>query len=725
MRYFLSSPRSAAMRFTRALPIRSTFHTRQYTTRGEGSATTIVDLARRVSSTLWDDCPGIPYNNPFLARVLENMTSDYYSDYPAVTERHDYDTKDSTSYSYRKLGTDIYGTRKEILKIKEVEGALRDYDRSYRGFSVGLMADRSYEFVVNLLTLMSIGARPVLISNTSKPAEIQNLMQTARTPFLIPPSKFFKEQPWVQDFIRDHPDYKIWSNEALESWKDARPLSEEQLAQEYTIPTSKTKQGTILFTSGTTGNPKAVFTDISSISQQCSALRSLWEYNEEDRLLHVLPNHHIHGLVNCLLTPLTSGSAVEFITQPFNAHKVLERISKPPSVDFPPITMFHGVPTMYSSFISAYESYDDSRKEKTMKGLRRLRVAVCGSAALPVPIAKKWEQITGSIPLERYGMTETGMVLSNSLDVSLRRLGSVGYPMPGVHVHLIDPNDRLIMVPDVPGKLVVRWHNESQLFHKYWNDVKATNKAKVKPEQIAQRALDKIEDGKVMMKTMKLKKFDRRALRQKVRDYWFRTGDMAVRGEDGEYYMLGRESVDILKVAGHLVSALEIEREILTLKEILEVAVVGVKSAKFGSIPQAIIGLKPEYAQKLNSPQRPQEPEGESGEGEGEGITGADYKKELINSLRKRMREKLSEEKLPRRWIIVDSIPRNAMGKVNKKQLLADETLFPKGLDGEVSKKETSELDNSGEANEIIEQEEVEEEEEGEDQDDTKVEGKE
>ncbi|KAK6519466.1 hypothetical protein TWF281_003300 [Arthrobotrys megalospora] len=646
------------MRFTRRLLLRNSFHTHPYTIREEGTVSNIKDIARRVTSTIWDDCPGVPYNHSYLIRLLETMKSQTYSDYPAITERQDYDVKDSMTYSYRKLGSDIFGTRKNLLALEDIKKELIAEEVS-RGFSAGLVADRSYEFVVNLLSLFSIGARPVLISNTSKPTEITSLMETAKANFLIPPSKFLK-QPWIQEFTKEHPEHTLWSNKSLESWKNIPPLREDKLAQEYQIPISLMKQGTILFTSGTTGKPKAVFTDIPSISRQCSSLRNLWEYNQEDRILHVLPNHHIHGLVNCLLTPLTAGSAIEFINQPFNPHKVLERIAQPPSVDFPPITMFHGVPTMYASFISAYESYPSSKKEEIAKGLQSLRVAVCGSAALPVPIAQKWEEITGTIPLERYGMTETGMVFSNSIDTSLRKLGSVGYPMPNVHAHLIDPNDRLIMVPNVPGKLVVRWHKQSQLFHKYWNDIHATNKARAKPEQVAAFAIDKIEDGKVMIKTIK-KKPKSRATRQKLKDDWFRTGDMAVRGEDGEYYMLGRESVDIMKVAGHLVSALEVEREILSSPEIAEVAVVGVKSETFGHIPHAIISLKRQYAEKYNSE--------------------SEYKKELVSSLRKRMREKLSEEKLPRRWIVTDAIPRNAMGKVNKKQLLADRTFFPRVTD--------------------------------------------
>ncbi|KAK6358589.1 hypothetical protein TWF730_007915 [Orbilia blumenaviensis] len=657
------------MRHARGLLVRNPFHLHSHIRRGQGVLNNVRYLSERVPSTIWDDCPGVPHNHAYLVSLLETMQSIRYSDYPAITERSDYNVKNPTTYSYRKLGTDIFATRKHLLAVEEIKKTLEAPEIT-RGFSIGLIADRSYEFVVNLLSIFSIGARPVLISNTSKPTEVSSLMETAKTTLLITPSKFL-QQPWLEEFGRNNLNCTAWANGDLESWKNASPLNEDQFAQEYTLDTSLTKQGTLLFTSGTTGKPKAVFTDISSISSQCSGLRDLWEYTQEDRILHVLPNHHIHGLVNCVLTPLSAGSAVEFITQPFNAHKVLERIAQPPSVDFPPITMFHGVPTMYSSFISAYESYPAPKQEEIAKGLRSLRVAICGSAALPVPVAEKWADITGTIPLERYGMTETGMVLSNSVDPSLRKLGSVGYPMPGVNAHLVDPNDRLIMVPNVPGKLVVRWHKRSQLFHKYWNDIKATNKARVKPEQVAPFAIEKIEDGKVMIKTLKLKRKSEIS-RQKLKDDWFRTGDMAVRGEDGEYYMLGRESVDIMKVAGHLVSALEIEREILSLPEIAEVAVVGVKSEVFGSIPHAIIALKQEYAQKHDS-----EPE---------------YKRELVSSLRSRIREKLSEEKLPRRWIITDAIPRNAMGKVNKKELLGNKAFFPKSEAVE-KKSDTKETD--------------------------------
>ncbi|KAF3906474.1 hypothetical protein ABW20_dc0106241 [Dactylellina cionopaga] len=497
-----------------------------------------------------------------------------------------------------------------------------------------------------------MGFRPVLIAKHSRPAEIAQLMLTGKTLSVIFPNNLL-EDPNTQQFMKEYPKYQVVTNTELGT---GGLLKLSELRSEYQLSTPKRNQGTILFTSGTTGNPKGVFTDMSSITTQCNRLRSTWEYTHEDHILHVLPTHHIHGLINALLTPLATGSSIEFCTQPFNAQKILERIALPDSVNFPRVTMFHGVPTMYASFISAYETFSPSKQEEIAAALRRLRVAVCGSAALPVPIAEKWKKITGAIPLERYGMTETGMVFSNTLDPEQRILGSVGYPFPGIIAHLMDPNKRIIPVSGVPGELIIQWQEPSQLFRKYWGEAKATNKAMVEPNLILPNGFDGVKDGHVQIKDIRFRK-NSDPIKKILRDGWFRTGDVAMRGDNGELFMLGRASVDVFKVAGHLVSALEVERQIISLEEIEGVAVVGVPSERFGKIPQAIVKLKPTYAQRHKS--------------------NPNYKKEMVSSLRKRLGELLSPEKMPRKWILVDEIPRNAMGKVNKKELLADKTLFP------------------------------------------------
>ncbi|KAF3915810.1 hypothetical protein ABW21_db0204309 [Orbilia brochopaga] len=493
-----------------------------------------------------------------------------------------------------------------------------------------------------------MGLRPALISNAAKPKEIKHLMATAEASQLIVPSRLPDNETYQDLPAFNTTEWAVWQ----------KPLRRTQLEQEYRCESTKAYQGIILYTSGTTGQPKAVFTNIAAISGQCNTLCNAWKYTPDDHILHALPLHHIHGLSNALLTPLSAGSTIEFVSGQFNAIDVLERIARPPSAEFPQVTMFHGVPTMYSAFIAAYDAMPPAKQETIADGLRRLRVAVCGSAALPAPIAQKWKNITGTIPLERYGMTETGMVLSNPIDPELRISGSVGWPLANRLVYIIDPKNRIIDIPGVPGELVVQWQPWVSMFDRYWGNPMVTARSMVRPVQVDSHVVKGVVDGVVELK--KQRKGIKRGIQHTINDSFFRTGDMAMRGKHGEYYILGRASVDIIKVAGHLVSTLEVEREILGLDEVAEAVVLGVPSERFGQLPYAIIVLKPAVAAQLT----------------------ADGRKKFKRSAMQRLRSVLSAEKLPRKWIIVDSIPRNAMGKVNKKELLENRAFVPKADNG-------------------------------------------
>ncbi|KAF3911666.1 hypothetical protein AA313_de0202736 [Arthrobotrys entomopaga] len=409
---------------------------------------------------------------------------------------------------------------------------------------------------------------------------------------------------------------------------------------------------------------------MDSVEIQCTTLRNAWKYDPQDHILHVLPTHHIHGLVNALLTPLSSGSSVEFTKEPFDARKVLKRISSPTTQQqqLDRVTMFHGVPTMYSSFLSAYDTMSPSEQAETRAGLKRLRVAVCGSAALPVPVAERWKQITGEVPLERYGMTETGMTFSNSLNPEDRIIGSVGYPMAGIKALLLDHKQRIIDVNGVAGNLAIQWEpkakgRSSPLFTEYWNKRSAMNKQLVIPEEVKEDMVERYEDNKVVMKLQDDTK-ERGATRRKLDTVWFKTGDMAKRGPNGEMILLGRSSVDIINVGGHLVSALEIERKLLTLEGIGEAAVIGLPSEKFGHIPAAVVALKPDYAKRYEEDE--------------------EYRRKFVPNFRKELRAVLSSEKLPRVWHVMDKIPKNQMGKVNKVTL--SKAVFPETVERDKTK---------------------------------------
>ena len=175
---------------------------------------------------------------------------------------------------------------------------------------------------------------------------------------------------------------------------------------------------------------------------------------------------------------------------------------------------------------------------------------VSGSAALPAGVHRRWEEITGQRLLERYGMTEIGMALSNPYEGE-RRPGAVGIPLPGVAVRLKNDEGRVVTSEDEPGEIQI---GGPAVFLEYWN----------RPEITA----ESFDDG------------------------WFRTGDIAVR-EKGYYRIMGRSSVDIIKSGGYKLSALEIETVLLDHPAIAECAVLGVEDATWGeSVAAAIVTAK-------------------------------------------------------------------------------------------------------------------------------------
>ena len=297
----------------------------------------------------------------------------------------------------------------------------------------------------------------------------------------------------------------------------------------------------IIYTSGTTGRPKGAVTTHQMIGAQISSLISAWRWTPSDRLLLVLPLHHVHGIINGLGCALAIRATCEML-YPFDAQKVWQRLASGE------VTVFTAVPTIYHRLIAAWEAAAPETQRIWSDGVRRLRLMMSGSAALPVQMLERWRQITGHTLLERYGMTEIGMALSNPL-IGDRRPGFVGSPLPGVEVRLVDEQGIEVPAGD-PGELEVRGPN---VFLEYWR----------RPEETAQA----------------------------FRGDWFRTGDLAVLA-DGSYRLLGRLSVDIIKTGGFKVSALEIEEVLRTHPCIAECAVVGVADAEWGERVSAAVELR-------------------------------------------------------------------------------------------------------------------------------------
>jgi malonyl-CoA/methylmalonyl-CoA synthetase len=391
--------------------------------------------------------------------------------------------------------------------------------------------------------------------------------------------------------------------------------------------------GFMLYTSGTTNRPKGVVLSMSNITAQALSLIEAWRYSQDDLLLHVLPLHHIHGTINALFTPLMAGSAIEF-AYPFNADVVWKRLAAPFLPDAPspkrPISFLTVVPTIYNRLLATFPQLDDAMKSATKKAISpdSMRLNISGSAALPTPTKAAWTELSGgNVLLERYGMTEVGMALSCGLAYPDRVDGSVGWPLPSVEVRLVDSEtgETILSGEEVDSKGRLR-EGEIQLrgptiFSEYFRNSQATAAEFVQAD-----------DG---------------------RGKWFKTGDIAIRqtvegaGHSGQrwatgpmYFIRGRKSVDIIKTGGEKVSALEVERELLSLPEVAEAAVVGVASEQWGQKVAAVVMLTPK--------------------GQTAGKAGKPWSS---MDMRRALKDRLANYKIPQELKVVESIPRNAMGK--------------------------------------------------------------
>ena len=349
-----------------------------------------------------------------------------------------------------------------------------------------------------------------------------------------------------------------------------------------------TRRAMIIYTSGTTGRPKGVVSTHATIGAQISALVEAWEWVPSDRLLLTLPMHHVHGIINGLGSALAVRATCEI--RPFQPEVVWDRLSSGE------ITVFTAVPTMYHRLIASWEAATAGERRRRSEGARRLRLMMSGSAALPVHMLERWREITGHTLLERYGMTEIGMALSNPLHGD-RRPGFVGNPLPGVEVQVVD-EVALPVVNGTPGELEVRGPS---VFREYWRRTEETERT--------------------------------------FRDGWFRTGDVAVH-ENGAYRLLGRTSVDIIKTGGYKVSALEIEEVLRAHPAIAECAVVGIADPEWGERVALAVELKPGASVSLEDLQTWAKPQ-------------------------------LAPYKVPRALRSVETLPRNAMGKVLKPDVAA------------------------------------------------------
>jgi len=429
--------------------------------------------------------------------------------------------KNAERYADRVALRDETGsyTYKDIVKASnKTASALISNNSDLKEQRIGFLIPPSFEYISILWGIWKAGGIGIPLSLSATESELMHYLEDSKVSLLISGKEGSEKLKKLSIDL----EIPLITTDNLQG------------NEEVTLPKiGVERRAMILYTSGTTNKPKGVVSTHGNIEAQISSLVNAWEWNENDEIPLILPLHHIHGIINSLSCPLWIGAKVDILGA-FEVEKVVKAVCEN---DY---TVFTAVPTIYFSLIDKLEGMDEKELDLTKEKFKAMRLMMSGSAALAPEIHKKWSELTEQSLLERYGMTEIGMALSNPLNGE-KRPGSVGQALPKVEVCLMEDN-KVITEENIPGEVMIKG---PQVFLEYWNQKRMTE--------------DSFFEG------------------------WFKTGDVAEL-VDGYYKILGRDSVDIIKSGGYKISALEIEDVLLRHPMIKECAVVGIADRKWGEI---------------------------------------------------------------------------------------------------------------------------------------------
>jgi len=423
-------------------------------------------------------------------------------------------------------------------RAAQIAGALLHTQRDLQEARVAFWIPPGFDFTATLLGIWAAGGSAVPLAISHPPAELEHVIHDAAASIVIAPAD---QRARLEPLAHAHGA----------AFRAIDELAQPAAASLPDVPAQR--RALMMYTSGTTGKPKGVVHTHASIRAQIESLVQAWEWSADDRILLVLPLHHVHGLINVLCCALWSGATCT-VEERFDAEVTWDHLAAGD------LTLFMAVPTIYHRLIASWDAAPPNVQQQRCAGAHQLRLMVSGSAALPVQTLERWREITGHTLLERYGMTEIGMGLSNPLH-GPRRPGFVGTPLPGVQARIVNEQGSEV-APGTAGELEVRGPG---VFLEYWHNPEATRAA--------------------------------------FRGDWFRTGDVAVL-EDGAYRLLGRSSIDIIKSGGYKISALEIEETLRTHGAIAECAVVGVPDFAWGERVCAAVETRPDQTLTLDQLQQ-------------------------------------------------------------------------------------------------------------------------
>ena len=438
-----------------------------------------------------------------------------------------------------ELLSDVLNLRR-ILKDSLPTSALQDVQQGKEVF-ISILAPGGYEFAVGMFACLALGFAGSAISVVMPVSEATYYVNKARSVAVLAATTALELGKDLEKTIQSssNPEFVCLPINSFQRSPTISPKTILVSSNRYQDPNSA---GIIIFTSGTSGPPKAAVLRRSSISDGAMSFTEQINIRDGDVLQHLLPVHHATGIWVSFFPFLLAGACIEFKPGNFDPKWCWERWRDGG------ITHFTGVPTIYMRMMRYYQEHltklPPNELVSFQKAAADVRVMICGTSALPQPINDFWTKVRGGRKIvQRYGATETGVVFNMPVyenhDVPD---GSVGEPTLGVDVRLSDGNE---------GEVLMKSFN---MFSKYLHDPEATRKAHD-------------EEG------------------------YYKTGDVA-RKERRYYFILGRSSIDILKSGGYKISALDVERELLAMPYIGEAMVVGVPDDEFGQRVAAVVSLR-------------------------------------------------------------------------------------------------------------------------------------
>ena len=465
-----------------------------------------------------------------------------------------------------------------------------------RGDRVAVFAETSPDVIVALLGHYRLGAIHVPINTRYRAGEVAHILEDSGAKALL--LRAGSPGAGVVEGLQPAPralGFRVWIGEG-NACAGPADLSFDRLI-ETSLSGPEAPLGDdedtaiLLYTSGTTGRSKGVALSFRAVVANTESVTRLWRFSPADRMALALPLFHVHGLGLGVHGALLHRMPL-LLFECFDARRIVDAFAGGGA------SVFQGVPTMYVKLLELL-----AESPEAGRALAGGRLFTSGSAALAAGDFARFEELTGHRILERYGMSETLFTLSNPYEN--RRPGTVGLPIPGCDVRIVDEAGR-DAAADEPGEIFVRGNG---MMTEYWR----------RPEETAAQ----------------------------FRDGWFATGDMASRDSAGYVTIAGRKSVDFIKCGGFKISAREIEDVLRVHPRVKDVAVVGAPDRVWGERIVAAVVLQPAAGPPPSS----------------EG---------LLDELSAFCARSLADYKRPREVRILEDLPRNALGKVQKHRILED-----------------------------------------------------